>query len=285
MLKVIFSGLWTSIQDLGRDGYRHFGVPLTGVMDTRSARLANLLLNNPADAALLETTMIGPELEFSLPTRVALTGADMSAKLNGHMCAMNKVIEIAAGDRLSFGRLQYGLRTYLAIEQGFQTPLVMESRSFYNNITQQTKVETGDELAYFKRNSVSQKSHGKPSHAAVKIDRQHFNTKTLHVYCGPEFECLTTEQQQQLLQSEFTVSPKNNRMAYQLEELLENSLEPILTSAVLPGTIQLTPSGKLLILMRDCQTTGGYPRVLQLSEQALNQLAQKRQGSKLSFSV
>jgi len=285
MLKVIKAGLWTSVQDLGRIGYRHFGIPVAGVMDARSARLANLLLNNSVDAAVLEITMMGPELEFTQSTRISLTGADISPQLNGQACAMNKVIEISIGDQLKFGSLNYGLRTYLAIEQGFQTSQIMGSRSSYENITPTKKVAKGDVIKYLKPSHLNEQTERRPSHAAVKVNHLHFEMQSLHVYPGPEFEDLSDIQKQQLMNKTFTVSSKNNRMAYQIEEMLENSLESILTSAVMPGTVQLTPSGKLIVLMRDCQTTGGYPRILQLSEQAISQLAQKRQGDALIFDL
>lgn len=280
MLKVLVAGLWTSVQDLGRSGYRHFGVPQAGVMDTRSSRLANLLLNNSEDAAVIEMSMTGPVLEFGAATRIALTGADMSPNLNAHDCAMNKIIDIKAGDRLAFARLKYGLRTYLAIDQGFQTPIVMESRSFYSNITEKVKLESGDILVY---KELCPSSKEQQTHAAVKLDKLHFSHSILEVYPGPEYEKLDAQQKELLLTKQFTLSVRNNRMAYQIEELIENSLDPILTSAVMPGTVQLTPSGKLLILMRDCQTTGGYPRVLQLAERAINHLAQKKSGDKVNF--
>ena len=99
----------------------------------------------------------------------------------------------------------------------------------------------------------------------------------------PEFDRLSEKQKQQIENGEFKVSKNNNRMAYQLEPMVENDLEPILSAPVLPGTVQLTPNGNLIVLTRDCQTTGGYPRVLQLMESAINMLAQKTTGNTLKF--
>jgi len=92
---------------------------------------------------------------------------------------------------------------------------------------------------------------------------------------GPEFNLLSDAQQKILTKNLFTISNDNNRTGYRLEEQVKNNLDSILTSGVLPGTVQLTPSGVLIVLMRDCQVTGGYPRVLQLTESAINQMAQK----------
>ena len=112
-----------------------------------------------------------------------------------------------------------------------------------------------------------------------------FNSKTLKVHKGPEFDRLSISEKENLFSQEFTISKENNRMAYQLSEAVQNNLTPIITSLVLPGTVQLTPSGKLIILMRDCQTTGGYPRVLQLNDKAINILSQKFTNDKIRFTL
>ena len=96
---------------------------------------------------------------------------------------------------------------------------------------------------------------------------------------------LNFNQKNFIISHDFTVSNNYNRMAVQLTDLLENNLDSIITSAVLPGTVQLTPNGTLIILMRDCQTTGGYPRILQLEERAINSVAQLKKDSKLSFNL
>src|SRR5699024_10702469 len=102
---------------------------------------------------------------------------------------------------------------------------------------------------------------------------------------GPEWKKLPSSLKERLVEGEFHVSSANSRMAYQLQEKLENNLSGILTQPVLPGTMQLTPAGNLIVLMRDCQTTGGYPRVLQFSEKAINQLAQLRQGDNFKINL
>ena len=97
----------------------------------------------------------------------------------------------------------------------------------------------------------------------------------MEVQEGPEYDILDDKQLEKLFAKEFTVSKENNRMAYQLDETIEGHTVSLLTSATLPGTVQLTPGGKLIILMKDGQTTGGYPRILQLSEEAICVLVPK----------
>jgi allophanate hydrolase subunit 2 len=121
--------------------------------------------------------------------------------------------------------------------------------------------------------------------AVVKYATDTLKKQVLEVYPGPEFEKLSKELKEKLLQKKFSVSKNNSRMAYQLEERVHNDLQSILTQPVLPGTVQFTPSGNLIVLMRDCQTTGGYPRVFQLTEQSINLLAQKKQGDTIQFQL
>ena len=280
MVKVLKAGFYSTIQDLGRLGYQEYGVPYSGVMDTYSASMANILLGNDKNATIMEITMTGPTLEFSCDTGICISGAEISPKLNENPIKLNKPIPVKSGDILSFGKLIYGFRSYLAILGGFKTEKVMNSYSMYQGITKQAMLFKNNDLLI----DASLKDFNK-KHAAIKIRGTHFTTKLLDVFKGPEFQKLSKGQQDSLFSQPFTIAKENNRMAYQLAEPLENHLEPIITSSVLPGTIQLTPSGKLIILMRDCQTTGGYPRVLQLKESSINILAQKFTGDSIHFDL
>lgn len=280
MIEVLKTGFYSSIQDIGRFGFENYGVPYAGALDNYSARLANGIIGNSENAAVIEITMTGPELQFHSDTQICISGANMSPKLNNKLQLLNKIINIEAGDRLSFGKNIYGFRSYLSVAGGFDTPIVMNSRSMYGGITNQPKLIKGDILSIF-----NSKKKNNRLNASVKIDQTNFSTKAIEVFKGPEFDLLTNKQKEKLVSQEFTVSKNNNRMAYQLEELLTNSLKPIITSLVIPGTIQLTPHGNLIVLMRDCQTTGGYPRVLQLKESAINKLAQKFTGNCVRFSL
>ncbi|MBT8142543.1 MAG: biotin-dependent carboxyltransferase family protein [Gammaproteobacteria bacterium] len=280
MLNVIRPGVWSSIQDLGRHGFRHLGVPVSGAMDADASRFANMLLNNPESAAVLEMTMNGPELEFESASCIAIAGANMQPQLNGEPVHMHTAINVFPGDRLQFDHTLDGLRSYLAIEKGFQTEVNMGSASYYPNITKKQRIEKGDQLSYIECTHRREESH-----AAVNIDPAYFKRHSLEVFAGPEYQQLGKSRQLALRNAKFRVSNLYDRSAYQLQEKFKNILKPILTSAVLPGTVQLTPSGRLIILMRDCQTTGGYPRVLQLNEAAINLLSQKKMGDKVSFSM
>jgi biotin-dependent carboxylase-like uncharacterized protein len=277
-VEILHPGLFSTIQDFGRRGFQKYGVPLSGVMDRIALKTANLILQNQADAAVMEITQMGPKLKFSAATKIAISGAHLSPKLNDTEIENNEVVKIHEGDILSFGRPEYGMRSYLAILDGFKTEKVLGSRSWYEDITRHEKLEKGMKLQY--EASEEQKYE---THAAIKFDEEYLNSEEIEVFPGPEFEKLPETLKSHLRQSKFSIDKNNNRMAIQLSEILENEMEPIITGPVLPGTVQLTPGGKLIVLMRDCQTTGGYPRVLQLSEKGINMMAQKKAGDKIRF--
>ncbi|AUS04025.1 biotin-dependent carboxyltransferase family protein [Pseudotamlana carrageenivorans] len=278
MIKVLNSGLYSSIQDLGRYGVHEYGVPYSGAMDKQAMLMANTILANAEDSAVLEMTMLGAKLEFQCDTFICISGADMRAKLNGTRIANYKMIPIKASNVLSFSSANGGIRTYLAVTGGFQSEIVMRSRSMYQGITQSHVIRNNDLLSIEPH---SGQCH--PKNARLKINKDDFLHGQLGVFKGPEFNLLSEAQQKLLIGKPFTISKNNNRMAYQLEEPFANKLDSIITSPVLPGTVQLTPSGEMIILMRDCQTTGGYPRVLQLKPTSLNSLAQKYAGQEVIF--
>lgn len=278
MLKVLKSGFYTSIQDLGRFHLRDKGVPVSGAMDSKSVHTANSILENDANAPVLEITMTGPTLLFEEHTYIALAGAHMAATHNNAPICNNRVIQVKPGDIISYGKLEKGFRAYLAVKDGFKTKKILGSASQYHPITPSNRITDGDEVAYTSLQTYA------PKISEVRIDC-FLDHGVLEVHEGPELALLAPSQRKKLLTMEFSVAKENNRMAYQLNETpFEHDIH-MLTSATLPGTVQLTPKGKLIILMKDGQTTGGYPRILQLSEDAIATLAQKRSGATISFSL
>ncbi|MCJ7467044.1 MAG: biotin-dependent carboxyltransferase family protein [Maribacter sp.] len=278
MLKVLKPGFYTTVQDTGRFGYRDIGVPVSGVMDNKALAIANSLLENEEDAAVLEITMTGPTLEFEEKTYIALSGAIMNPTLNNNPIVNNKVYRVQEKDILSYGRLDKGLRSYLAIKGGWQTKKVLGSRSYFKAITLVECVADHTEIPYIPCASFEPKIPEMPIES-------HFEEKVLQVSKGPEYALLLDRQLEKIFGNEFKVAKDYNRMAYQLMETVAEHNINMLTSATLPGTVQLTPSGKLIILMKDGQTTGGYPRILQLSDDAIALLSQKKMGDSISFKL
>lgn len=278
-VKVIHPGFFTTVQDLGRYGYAKFGVPISGAMDSISAQRANLLLNNDKNDAVLEIIMQGPILEFTGKTTIAITGAHFLFYLNDLELKMNKTYTVATGDKLTFKKLVKGLCAYLAIAGGFQTELVLGSRSMYKGITKASKLSKGDLLPVYEGNTNT------IDYARVNFRESEIFNTAIDVCPGPEFELLSHNHKQNLLQTALTVISSSNRMAFQFENLIDNNFKGLVTAPVLPGTVQLTPLGNVIVLMRDCQVTGGYPRILQLTEMGICALSQKPAGSKVVFDI
>ena len=277
MVNVIKPGMFSTVQDKGREGLQSYGIPQSGSMDSFSSDLGNRILGNAIDTAVLEITMVGPVLEFESPTFICITGADLSASVQNMNIPMNTVIPIKSNDILSFGALKSGLRAYIAVLGGFKTEQAYDSRSMYKNLTKAIKLSKNDTLEISNETLFSDSKL--IVHSVQEVQNELIVTK------GPEYSMLNSNQKNFIISHDFTVSNNYNRMAVQLTDLLENNLDSIITSAVLPGTVQLTPNGTLIILMRDCQTTGGYPRILQLEERAINSVAQLKKDSKLSFNL
>ena len=276
MLRILRTGFFTSLQDRGRFHYRHFGVPVSGAMDQIALDRANALLENDPDAAALEITMQGPELEFTEPTFIVLSGASLEARLGEDPLEMNRVYPVAAGAVLTCGHVMEGLRTYISVKGGFLSEPILGSRSQYYPVTSERSLLKGSTLPYEACEEFSPK--------LLKVSSPgYFKEQELRVFPGPDFELLTERQLQQLFETEFSVSKEHDRMACQITPSIEGIGTNIITSATLPGTVQLTPAGTLIILMRDGQTTGGYPRILQLDSHSLDLMGQKRFGDRIRF--
>ena len=278
MIKVLKEGLFTTIQDIGRFGYKNIGVPVSGSMDQTSAKLANLLLGNDESSAVLEMTLVGPTLEFMNDTYISITGADMDPSLNKQKVLQNKPLFVNKGDILYLSHSSNGMRSYLGIKGGFNSEKKLGSKSFYRGITKREKLIKNDKIKFAKVTSSPMKIN--KSINDFKINRKN----KINVFKGPEFDLLDSNSKDIIFNTDFTIGI-NNRMGYNLVEPIENSISSIISSPVMPGTVQLTPSGRLIILCRDCQTSGGYPRVLQLDKSSMDSLSQKTIGETIKLKL
>ena len=278
MIRVLETGIYNSIQDQGRFGLAKKGVPISGAMDTLSAEFGKALLDSDKKDALIEITLGKGKFQFTRPTVFCLTGGDFSPELDGDSIEMNRLYNAKANAVLSFGKRNYGALTYLVVQGGVQSKMVFNSRSFLKGIIQ-VRLEKGDDLEILQEEELTETKFAK-----IRMQDEHFTARDLTCFPGPEFDQLNENQKNRLFEP-FTLSADQNRVGYRLNEPVENNLDHILTSSVLPGTVQLTPSGKLIVLMKDCQVSGGYPRVLQLSEYAISRLSQKVAGEKVWFRI
>ena len=275
MIKVIQPGLFTTIQDGGRHGYRNIGIPTSGFMDQESAWAANKIVDNDREESLIEITLKGPTLLFNSNCTISITGGDFNPLINDMPIKMYESINVKLGDTLKINNTKNGARCYLAISGGIDVKSIFGSKSFLSNISESYYLRKGDEI------KISDNSNNK----ILKKNKLKFKlNRSMEVFKGPEFDLLSIKVKNMLFKNKFTIRT-NSRMAYNLEEKVQIGIKSIISSPVLPGSVQLTPSGKMIILHRDCQTTGGYPRILQLSRNSLNNLSQLKSGEKIELKL
>ena len=277
MIEVIDAGFYSSIQDQGRMGCRNLGVPVSGAMDQKAFDLAHQLLGETLDFSCIECTLIGPILRFHEPCSFVLTGAHMQAWVNENPIQNNTTIAILSGDVLKLRRAIKGLRTYIKINQAIISPVLLGSTSFYKPLTQDAVLKKGNHIFWIKSDKAFDKSN-----ARIRWDDSYLLSKDLEVEKGPEFNVLSKTVQQQIYQNDFLINSQN-RMGYRTSSPFSMDSLSMLSGAVRPGTVQITPSGTLLIAGVDGQVSGGYPRIFQLTEEALTVLVQKKEGDYVSF--
>ncbi len=275
------AGIYTSLQDLGRAGLMSKGVARSGVLDRQSALLANWLVGNDPGAAVLETTYHGLSIRFQGACVVAITGGDLGAKLNNVPVELYQPIPVKQGDDLIFSERKAGLRAYLAISGGMDQPEIMGSKSQHSMIDLGIqKVKDDSTLSFF---SSGRKQTDKKVPVELKpVFTKHFTARILP---GPEYELFPQRYIHELTFQSLKVSSDSNRMGYRLAgDFSDHDLpEGILSSGVIPGTIQVTSSGQPIILMNDGPTTGGYARVSNVLTPDLNHVAQLGPGDTLRF--
>ena len=273
-------GLFTSLQDFGRTGYRRWGIPHGGALNRDAATKANLLLNNPKETTVLEITSLGPKLLFHDSTSLAIAGGQIRLALNDEPLSQQTIINIKKGDVLSLGKITQGARVYMAIRNGFIQDSIFGSASKVAGLQKSMRFEKGDILNF------KPSANRSAANARIKLSETS-NSDLIDCFAGPEYVLLNQEQQIALTNIKFSISATATRMAFPLapiSKLLSHNFS-LLTGPVIPGVVQLTPEGKLIVLMRDAQTTGGYPRVLTLTENSINKLSQKRIGQTFTFSL
>ena len=275
MMLVRKPGMLASVQDLGRHGHRQLGICPGGALDVLALTLANRLVGNADAAAGLEITMGGCEIRFETATRIALAGDGFGARLDGAPLWPCWSVPVAAGQTLTLaganaaGVKKAALRSWLAVAGGIDVSPVLGSRStdlkagFGGH--QGRALRKGDRLAL-----------GATALDATRLARRPFGLRgpdwgpeesdgsiALRVLPGPEFDQFTVASHAQLWSERWRITAQSNRMGSRLAgtELKRKRSADMLSSGVIPGTIQVPPSGQPIILMGDAQTTGGYPRI------------------------
>jgi antagonist of KipI len=278
-------GLFTTVQDLGRYGCLKYGIPISGAMDTFSLIVANLLVANDPNDACLEITLIGPELRALTKTQIAITGGIASPKINGQSVPMGETLVVQEGDVISFGKMESGCRIYLSMRGGIDTPLVLGSRSTYvrgglGGIGGR-QLKTGDAIEAFDKPPL--KTGLSMPEELVPQFTDHF---TAHVVLGPQEDMFTERGVHTFLSNQYKVTPEADRMGYRLEgQTVEHKGKAdIISDALLPGAVQVPKSGKPIVIMRDAQTTGGYPKIAVTISSDVSLLGQAKPNDMIEFS-
>ncbi|HDX8346009.1 TPA: biotin-dependent carboxyltransferase family protein [Aeromonas dhakensis] len=279
MFEVLRAGVLTTVQDLGRQGYRHLGVALCGALDPEALICGNRLVGNEPGCAGLEVTFGPVELRFLEDGWLALTGADFEAVLDDIPIWCGWSHPVRAGQTLKLRGTKYGMRAYLALSGGIDVPLVMGSRS--TDLKAGFGGFKGRALLVGDRLSLGTSDYDGPRRGGPL----RYWHSSIRVLTGPDWTTFAPPSQQVFWQQEWLVSQDSNRMGYRLQGDELHFSEPLslLSHAVWPGIIQVPPSGQPIVLMADAQTTGGYPRVGQVIEADLWLLAQSRPGTRLKF--
>jgi antagonist of KipI len=300
-VSVLKPGMLSTLQDRGRYGYQHFGVPVSGAMDFFSHRIANILAGNETDEATLEITLRGPRLRFDDDALIALCGADLSPAIDGVPAPEGKALHVRAGAVLDFGTSQAGCRAYLAIHGGFDVPLVMASRSTYVTARigglEGRALRHGDILPVGKPDALpypglaqelarSSRSFSAPKWAVNQhIEKLGRTPQVVRILAGRHWDIFPAAAREALVSGEFRMAADSNRMGCRLEgpAIAANASLEILSEAVTFGTIQIPPSGQPIVLMADRQTVGGYPKIAEVAGVDLHLLAQLRPGDRVRF--
>lgn len=290
-LKIIKAGVLDTIQDLGRYGNQQLGINPGGAMDKVAMQTANALVGNDLSEAVIELHYPASVFLFSQPALIALSGADFSASINGEPVANLRVIAVNKNNALQFHKPVNGARAYLAVHGGFEiekwlgsgsTNLKIKAGGFHGR-----GLSKSDEISF--KYSID---------FSVLLNKKEFkvlpwsadtcfpdDSKEVLVLPGNEWDKLTVTSKEIFTSTPFVVTKQSDRMGYRLgnNPLSSVSTEELISSAVDFGTIQLLPDGKLIVLMADHQTTGGYPRIAHVITAHHSRLAQLKTGDGIWF--
>lgn len=288
-MSIVFKkpGIYSTVQDLGRFGFRRYGINPNGAMDHSAVRMLNLILRNPETSPVIEMYYPAAEIEFETETIFAIGGADFDAQLDGISIGNFRQYKADCGSRLSFKQRNSGMIVYFAARGGFDKDKVFGSSS--TNLTARfggidgRKIKAGDrlELNNFPKQPITDR-HSGVSRDLYSINK---NCSEIRFTRGGEFEQLTALGEEYLLSSLFEVTKDTNRMGMRLsgKAIFLQEHKEMISAGTAFGTMQLLPDGQLIVLMADHQTTGGYPRIGNVISTDLPKLAQVEIGQQISF--
>lgn len=288
-------GFLSTLQDSGRQGFLQFGVSKGGAMDIHAAQLANVLLGNKAEEAVLEMTQSPHRFRFLKDWVVAFTGGGIQPQRAGAPIPFNQPVFIPEGTVIECKQPIPGYRLYMAVMGGFQaskflnsssTDLLVKAGGYEGRPLQKADLlKTGTSASALQKKLMAVLKSG----AAVELNYTlpEYPSNVVRILKGIEWEMMNEASQATFAKTAFTISGQSSRMGYRLKggALSTHASCDIISSPVTQGTIQLTASGELIVLMADAQTVGGYPRVAQIGAANLPILAQKKPGEQVHFQL
>lgn len=297
MLKVIEPGLLTTVQDLGRFGWYHIGMPPSGAMDNFAFRVANLLVGNDENAAGLEITYVGPTLEVSTETLIAVTGAELPLSINDRPAALWQTHAVAPGHRIHLGSVSRGARAYLCVAGGIDVPLLLGSRSTYMlgrfGGVAGRKLQAGDQLPLGPRASTNEALLGRTlDRALIPVPAKELEVRILMGMCSYR---VADESLVEFLGTAWEVSTEADRIGYRLKgppfrfkagpQPFGAGADPsnVVDLGYPVGSIQIPGGLEAILLLNDAVTGGGYTTIGTVIKADLDHVAQTSPGSKVRF--
>jgi len=280
--KVIKAGIFTTLQDRGRFSFTHLGVTNSGVMDEYATLAAHKLLNNNLNDNILEITFSNVELQSNENTTICITGAICELYINDKLKKTWQTHTIHKDDNIKVGKILEGQRVYLAVKNGFNIPKEFGSNS--TTIKESlggisgTQIKNDDILPYIKNDEII------TNRWKEKYIPSYTNELTLRVLLSYQEDSFDSEEKEKFFNSTYTITPDFNRMACKLKgQIIKSSLEGIISEAISFGSIQIPKDGQPIILLKERQTIGGYPKIGSVLSIDCFKLAQMKIGSIIRF--
>lgn len=294
MISVVKPGLLTSVMDLGRPGYQRHGVVVGGALDRFAARVANAIVGNEDDAALLEIAQQGPELRFDAPALVAWCGGGFAPRVGNAELPRDRAVRVEAGEAVHFGRASDGMRAWLSVAGGIEVPPVLGSRSTYRRAGfggyHGRPLQAGDRLRTGEPGAFAQARLRAPERVSAWSVRPETLVPAppagaVRVLPGPEASWFSPEALRLFHGTAWTVTKDADRMGIRLAgpDLARTNATEMVSEGVCDGAIQVPAGGSPIVLLASRQTVGGYPRVAVVAEVDLGRLAQLGPGAAVRF--
>ncbi|NLN48540.1 MAG: biotin-dependent carboxyltransferase [Clostridiales bacterium] len=285
VIKIIKPGLYTTVQDKGRIGFQRYGIPVAGAMDDFSFRVANILVGNDENEAVIEATFLGPSIQLNFDGFIAITGAYMDPKINETKAKMWRSLKVEKGDILEFSGATKGLRTYIAFGGGLDISEILNSKSTYVRGAlggfKGRKLLTDDEIIVNVSKSNAETGKYIPP-GCIPVYPKEVNVR---VILGPQDDHFSSEVIETFLNSPYKITAEADRMGYRLEgPTLSHVKGPdIISDGIAIGSVQVPGHGFPIVMMADRQTTGGYTKIATVVSADLPYLAQMGPGDIMHF--